>query len=76
MIGYSKRIEEIIGESTFDKYEEKQKPWLKFNPVFALTGPGEFLLANQSQNGTNTMITYFPYIFKEHLTEGKIRILS
>ena len=38
MIGYSKRIEEIIGESTFDKYEEKQKPWLKFNPVFALTG--------------------------------------
>ena len=22
------------------------------------------------------MITYFPYIFKEHLTEGKIGILS
>ena len=36
MIEYSKRIEKIIRESTFD--EKKKKPGLKFNPRLALTG--------------------------------------
>ena len=45
MLGYSKKIEEIIRESAFDK--KKKKSGLKFNPELALTrvrttGPRRF----------------------------------
>ena len=36
MIGYAKKREKVIRESTFDK--KKKKPGLKFNPGLALTG--------------------------------------
>ena len=55
-----KRIEKIIRESAFDK--KKKKPWLKFNPGFALSGvrtTGPWLSRLCCQGNVNAERTQF-----------------